>query len=199
MKLSLALSLSTDIQNDLALLRGSLDDVQWLSAEQSFIPLQNLGTITARHKLEELDFTLSHLHWAPFPLALTQVAHRQDARQDRLTLGLTPHEKVAALQKQLRTQLRQAGFPPPRKNTVAELTIALMEPSEPISLMPWIQRHNLFHSRNMLVDHICLMETLTSAGEQYHRTLESYPATTSIMTPAADLFIDQEDGGFSHF
>lgn len=195
MFLSLAITLPSTIQAELGLLRGSLSDVHWLQAEQSLIPLQSLGHITSRHQLEELDIALSHFRWKPFPLALYQVAHQMGETEDRLTVGTTPQQPLLALQKRLSSTLRQAGFPSPRRPVVPELTIAHLPPASPTDLIPWIQRHNLFHSSEMMVDHITLLEHLPAGGDTHLQTLEEYPvgpehALPGLLSPRTE---DEDD------
>ena len=195
MFLSLALTLPASIQAELGLLRGSLDDVHWMQAEQCLIPLQNLGHITSRHQMEELDMALSHFRWEPFLLSLHQVAHQMGETEDRLTIGLTPRQPIIAFQKRLSSTLRQAGFPPPRRLLVPELTIARLAPASPTDLVPWIQRHNLFHSSEMMVDHITLLEQLHTDGSTCWRSLEDYPASPEYAIPSllSPLAEDEDD------
>ncbi len=193
MNLSLAITLSSTLQAELGLLRGSLDDVHWIPAEQSLIPLQHLGHLSSRHQLEELDMTLSHLRWEPFPLALHQVAHQMGDMEDRLTVGVTPQQPVLALQKRLATTLGRAGFPSPRRTVVPELTVARLAPASPTDLIPWIQRHNLFHSSEMMVDHISLMEHLPASGDTHLRLLENYMAGPEFIQPPLASSLGEED------
>ncbi|MCX5615575.1 2'-5' RNA ligase family protein [Bombella sp. TMW 2.2559] len=183
MKLSLALTLSPTIQAELGLLRGSLTDVHWTPAEQCMIPLHALGQMTSRHDMEELDLTLSHFHWAPFTLSLHQVSHQMGEMEDRLTVGVTPQQPLTALQKRLISALRRTGFPPSRRPPVPELTIARLAPASPTDLIPWIQRHNLFHSSGMMVDHISLVEHLPAGGEMHCHVLETYPTGPDLLSP----------------
>ena len=189
MKLSLALTLSPTLQAELGLLRGSLDDVHWIPAEQCLIPLHHLGQLTSRHDMEELDMALSHLRWEPFTFALHQVSHQMGETEDRLTVGVTPQQPLIALQKRLASTLRRAGFSPARRTVVPELTIARLPPASPTDLIPWIQRHNLFHSSDMTVDHIVLTEHLPTGGDTVSRILETYPARPDLLSP----FPEEED------
>lgn len=193
MNLSLAITLSSTLQAELGLLRGSLDDVHWTPAEQSLIPLQHLGPLSSRHQLEELDMTLSHLRWAPFPLALHQVAHQMGDMEDRLTVGVTPQQPLLALQKRLATTLSRAGFPSPRRTLVPELTVARLAPASPTDLIPWIQRHNLFHSSEMMVNHISLMEHLPASSGTHLRLLENYMAGPEFIQPPLASSLNEED------
>lgn len=198
MKLSLFLTLPPTLQAELGLLRGSLDDVHWTPAERSLIPLQHLGRITSRPEMEELDMALSRLHWEPFSLTLHQVGHQMGETEDRLTVGVTPQQPLVALQKRLASALRRAGFPPPRRPAVPELTIGRLPPASPTDLIPWIQRHNLFHSSSMTVDHVSLMEVIPAGNEKQYRLLETYPARPDLTIPDGMSFYDdeeEEDGG----
>lgn len=193
MNLSLAITLSSTLQAELGLLRGSLDDIHWTPAEQSLIPLQHLGHLSSRHQLEELDMALSHLRWEPFPLALHHVAHQMGDVEDRLTVGVTPQQPLLTLQKRLATALNRVGFPPSRRTVVPELTIARLAPASPTDLIPWIQRHNLFHSSEMMVDHISLMEHLPSSSGTHLRLVENYMAGPEFIQPPVSLSSHEED------
>lgn len=189
MSFLLVLPLSPTLQNELGLLRGSLDDVRWLPAEHCMIPLYELGHITARHALEELDATLAHLRWEPFPLSLHEVAHHMGEQDDTLTVGLTPKDTLLAFQKRLSTHLRRAGFPPSRHPFIPRMTIARLDPASPTDLIPWIQRHNLFHSETMMIERMNLMERSTFAGETHLQLLEQYTASPQIL-PESDFSED---------
>ncbi|OOL19501.1 hypothetical protein AL01_00460 [Bombella intestini] len=193
MNLSLAITLSSTLQAELGLLRGSLDDVHWTPAEQSLIPLQHLGHLSSRHELEELDMALSHLRWEPFPLALHQVAHQMGDVEDRLTVGVTPQQPLLTLQKRLATALKRVGLSLPRRTVVPELTVARLAPASPTDLIPWIQRHNLFHSSEMVVDHISLVEHLPSSSGTHIRPLENYMAGPEFIQPPVSLSSHEED------
>ncbi|MCL1514736.1 MULTISPECIES: 2'-5' RNA ligase family protein [Acetobacteraceae] len=196
MNLSLALTLSPTIQAELGLLRGSLDDVRWSPAEQCLIPLQPLGHLNSRHEMKELDMTLSHLRWEPFSLALHQVGHQMGEMEDRLTVSLTPQAPLLALQKRLASTLRRAGLSLPRRAVVPEVTIAWLEPASPTDLIPWIQRHNLFHSSEMTVDHISLVEHLPSGTGPHLQILEAYPAQPGLALPHVSPLLTDEENGF---
>ncbi|PHI97317.1 hypothetical protein BG621_00560 [Parasaccharibacter apium] len=181
MSFLLALPLSATMQDELNVLRDSLDEVRWLPPAHCMIPLYTLGRITARHALEELDATLSHLHWEPFSITLQEVGHHLGDVEDTLSVGITPKQALITFQKKLSTLLRRAGFAPSRRPFIPAMTIARLDPAAPTDLMTWVQRHNLFRSSPMMVDRLYLMEHLFSQGEDHFQLLEQYPAIPAML------------------
>ncbi|MCT6837441.1 MAG: 2'-5' RNA ligase family protein [Bifidobacteriales bacterium] len=181
MSFLLALPLSATMQDELNVLRDSLNEVRWLPPAHCMIPLYTLGRITARHALEELDATLSHLPWEPFSITLQEVGHHLGEVEDTLSVGITPKQALITFQKKLSTLLRRAGFASSRRPFIPTMTIARLDPAAPTDLMTWVQRHNLFHSSPMMVDHLMLLEHLHSHGEDHFQLLEQYPTIPSLL------------------
>ena len=174
MRLFVALDLPADVRETLALMRGSMPDVQWVPAENHHITLRFIGEITDRHRLEEIDLALSRLAWQPFELSLAQADIREGLTADSLLIGVERTRQLDALQSQVESALRRAGCPPAKRRFQPAITLGHFFPNQRADAIKWVQRHNLFRSKPMSVEHVTVFESMRSLGEHVYVPREEY-------------------------
>lgn len=174
MKLSIALPLPSEIQEDLGLLRGSLPAVDWMPQNQTFLCVRPLGQVSDGRLLEELDFAMARLRWSPFALSLKETHLLERPQRDRLVCGVAPQEPLEQLRKRVDAQLRESGFPQPRQRFRPHVAIGRLESSRRAEAALWLQRHNLFRSRDMTVDRLYVLEHFESDGASSFAPLAAY-------------------------
>ncbi|MBS1076880.1 RNA 2',3'-cyclic phosphodiesterase [Gluconobacter kondonii] len=168
MRLFVALDLPVDLRETLALMRGSMPGVQWVPAQNHHITLRFIGEITDRHRLEEIDLALSRLAWKPFDLSLAQADIREGLNADSLLIGVERTPQLEALQSQVESVLRRAGCLPAKRRFQPAVTLGHFSSSQRADAIQWVQRHNLFRSKPMSVEHVTLFESLRSLGEHVY-------------------------------
>ncbi|TPW35496.1 2'-5' RNA ligase family protein [Oecophyllibacter saccharovorans] len=178
MKLSLSLPLPPALAADLSLLRGTLPGVDWTPQQQLFLCLRPLGQITDGRLLEELDFGLSRLRWSPFSLSLKELllleAPARENRNDRLACAVAPQEPLLQLRQRIDRQFRQSILPQSRHRFRPHVTIGQLEPGRRAEAVGWIQKNNLFRSREFVVDRLHLLEHFQSGGAPGFTSLAAY-------------------------
>jgi len=168
LRLFVALDLPVDIRETLALMRGSMPGVQWVPAQNHHITLRFIGEITDRHRMEEIDLALSRLAWKPFDLSLAQADIREGLNADSLLIGVERTPQLETLQSQVESVLRRAGCPPAKRRFQPAVTLGHFSSSQRADAIQWVQRHNLFRSKPMSVEHVTLFESLRSLGEHVY-------------------------------
>ncbi|MXV44168.1 hypothetical protein GS501_03745 [Saccharibacter sp. 17.LH.SD] len=190
MKLAIGLPTASLIDDDLSLLRGTLNDVHWVSNKHGIILLQSLGQVDRYHLIEDIGLALSTITWSPFTIKLQQILHHQGHEKDRLTSPVMPNDDLTHLQKRIASRLKAADCPPSSLKTLSpELTLGYLLPDRHHDVIPWIQRHNLFSSQPIRVDHICLIEQFGYNETLPFQVLETYSCYGQRMDPS--LFSDE--------
>lgn len=160
MRLFVALDLPAALREELALLRGSLPNVQWIPKENYHLSLRFIGEVPSRADQEDIDLALSRLAWTPFELSLLGADLRENTTHDTLTIGVERNTALTALQGNIDNILRRAGCPPLRKRFQPQIALGHLSCSRREEAARWVQAHNLFRSPPMSVQHVTLFESL---------------------------------------
>lgn len=174
MKLVVGLPLSPVLDNDLSLLRGTLENVTWPSLHHNFLIFSKLNDITDRYTLAELDHALSKITWAPFSIHFQHVFHRIDSHEDRITTRAFPAEPLIHLQKKIDNCLNKLGCHSPHHVFYPEITLGFLPGGQFERITPWIQRHNLFHTQSLTVHQFVLLEEVKHHHDIFFQHLEIY-------------------------
>ncbi|QDH17594.1 RNA 2',3'-cyclic phosphodiesterase [Swingsia samuiensis] len=186
MRLFVAIDLSAPIKQSIALLRGSMPNVQWVPIQNYHLTLRFAGEITNRHLLEDMDSALNTLHWKPFPLSLSGVGILEGDVSDKLIINIERSDALLSLQNKLETLFRKAGYPPIKNRFYPHISIGYTAPSLREETAHWIQRHNLFRSPPMDVDHITLFESVKSGGDSVYIPQARYAWDPNFILPTED-------------
>nr|WP_294914829.1 RNA 2',3'-cyclic phosphodiesterase [uncultured Neokomagataea sp.] len=165
MRLFVALDLSDALREELALLRGSLPNVQWIPKDNYHLTLRFIGEVSARADQDDIDLALSRLSWEPFDLSLLGAGLRENTTNDTLTIHVERSEALTNLQANIEKHLRRAGCTTLRKRFHPEIALGHLSSSRREEAARWVQAHNLFRSAPMNVQHVTLFESLKGFGQ----------------------------------
>ncbi|QDH25906.1 RNA 2',3'-cyclic phosphodiesterase [Neokomagataea tanensis] len=160
MRLFVALDLSAPLRDELALLRGSLPNVQWIPKDNYHLTLRFIGEVTSRAEQEEIDLALGQLSWAPFELSLLGAGLREHTKTDTLIIHIEQNDALTALQSQIEKLLRRAGCDTLKKRFHPHIALGHISSTRREESARWVQAHNLFRSTPMSVQHVTLFESL---------------------------------------
>ena len=174
MRLFVALDLSPAQREALALLRGTLPGVQWVPSENYHLALRFIGEITDRYVMGEIDLALSRLSWKPFDISFSGAGLREGVTADSLTIGIERSSALETLQAQVEKTLRKAGCPPAKRRFQPSVTLGHLATSQRADAARWVQRHNLFRSEPMPVEHVTLFESLRGYDQHVYVAQAEY-------------------------
>ncbi len=160
MRLFVALDLPWRLRDQLSSLAMNLTGIACVPPENYHITLRFIGEVS-RLAAQEIDEALAALHATGFALTLAGVgAHEKAGRVTALWVGVDRSAALDHLRAKVETALQRAGLPAERRRFHPHVTLARMgEPGAEPGFAHWVQRHNLYRSDPVAVDHFTLFSS----------------------------------------
>lgn len=132
----------------------------WRPVENFHVTLAFFGELDEA-VIAELDDQLARIRCAPFDLVFKGVNHFGKAEPSSLWLGVEENPALSALARSCVQAARRVGVETERKVFVPHLTLAYLKPwTDPVRLLRFEQRLNLYRSAPMLNDRFYLYSSL---------------------------------------
>ncbi|MFT9299185.1 MAG: 2'-5' RNA ligase family protein, partial [Gluconobacter sp.] len=130
--------------------------------------------ITQRFLGGPTERALSRLSWKPFDISFSGAGLREGMTADSLTIGIERSAALETLQAQVEKTLRKAGCAPAKRRFQPSVTLGHLATTHRADAARWVQRHNLFRSEPMPVEHVTLFESLRGYDQHVYVAQAEY-------------------------
>ncbi|QHI95397.1 hypothetical protein GT348_03155 [Aristophania vespae] len=172
--LAVTIPASPALEQRLAILKSSLEGVQWKEKHSSYITLRCLGNIDNSILLEEIDYELSRLTWPAFSVAVKSVAFQNYNENYKIGVSIVASSELIRLKQKIDFALQRAGASTPRRRFAPFLELGILPSGKERELMSWLELNGLFSASISKVDQINLIEVYDSKNYGLISVLESY-------------------------
>jgi 2'-5' RNA ligase len=160
MRLFVALDLPWTLRERLSMLAGAgIPGARWVPAENYHLTLRFIGE-TPRHRAEDIDTTLAGLRARRFSLTMAGLGtFAKGGRSSALWVGVERNPQLDHLRHKIETALQRCGLEPERRRFQPHVTLARLDYVPEITLVSYVQAHNLFRAEPVPVEHFTLFSS----------------------------------------
>jgi 2'-5' RNA ligase len=175
-RLFLGLDLPDDIDIDLQMMGGGIQDARWQTVEQLHLTLEFLDEVDGR-EMRELIAALDDLESPAFELQLRGVGVFPPRALPRtLWVGVAEPEPVRLLHRRCARIMDELGLDRDRRKYTPHVTLARFGPRVPADEVgEWITGHALYASRRFRVDQVQLYSSVLGQRGSKYQIEASFP------------------------
>ncbi len=162
-RLFTAIELPADVRLRLSLIRGDLQHVHWVGAENMHITLRFAGDITGR-EADDFAQALDEVRAAPFTLKISGAGAFGGHHPTALFAAIEPNEALDALQRQHERAARSAGLAAEAKPFKPHVTLARMRQGRAARVAKFLEQQGDLRLGPIAVERFVLLSARPGVG-----------------------------------
>jgi 2'-5' RNA ligase len=176
-RLFLGLDLPDDIDIDLQMLGGGIQDARWQTVEQLHLTLEFLDDVDGGEMRDLIDALDDELDALAFDLQLRGVGVFPPRKLPRtLWVGVAEPEPVRRLHRRCARIIDELGLDRDHRKYTPHVTLARFGPRVAVGEVgEWIRDHALYSSRTFRVDHVHVYSSVVGQRGSKYQIESSHP------------------------
>lgn len=173
----LAIPLPLQIRSQLNSFCYGLPQVDWVAAENLYVPLRHLGPLSDL-LLNEIHESLKSLFFISFPLILKEIGHfHTKSNRGVIWAGIEKNDQLTLLKKEIDKHLRAFLLPKEERSFQPHVILGHYNQFNLQKFADFFSFHSSYRSEPFLVECFLLLCAHQTPKNFYYRHLENYSAS----------------------